>query len=615
MKHSLEILHLEDDLSDRELIRAELAGGGFHCQILYVDNRADFTGMLQQATFDVILAAHSLPPFDGLSALAIAREQCPDVPFIFVSGILGEEALIETLKSGATDYVLKSRLSRLVPAVHRALAEAQQRAELKRSEHATLQSEHKYRLLFECLADAAFLVDAETGRVLDANTQAGTLLALTRAEIIGVNWSKWFTSQSQGTHSIPPAPDVSQASSNSFESEIIRRDGKKVPVLIEKTPITLHGKSLLLELVRDITERKRAEAALRVSESRYRRLFESAQDGILILDASTGEILDVNPFLMDLLGYPRDRFLGRRLWEIGLFKDIVASRSAFDELQSKGCVRYDHLPLERSEGRRVEVEFVSHVYLVNRERLIQCNIRDITGRKQSEEALRNLSGRLLQVQDEERRRIARELHTTTAQQLASLAMNNSLVKNLPADRHEQRTKLLAESGSLIEKVSQEIRTLSYLLHPPLLDETGLGGALRDYADGLAKRSGLGVRLDIPEDWARLSQEHELALFRVAQESLGNVNRHSGSATATIRLSREAGEVWLEVLDAGCGILPEQLQRASAGATGLGVGITSMRERMHQLGGRLEISSGAQGTAVRACLPATELPKRDIELHK
>ncbi len=134
-------------------------------------------------------------------------------------------------------------------------------------------------------------------------------------------------------------------------------------------------------------ERQRVEATLRVSESRYRRLFETAQDGILILDADTGQITDVNPFLVKMLGYSHAEFLGRQLWEIGPFKDIAAAQAAFMELQSKGYIRYEDLPLEASDGRRLNVEFVSNVYWVDQQRVIQCNIRDITARKRAEEAL------------------------------------------------------------------------------------------------------------------------------------------------------------------------------------------------------------------------------------
>jgi PAS domain S-box-containing protein len=134
-------------------------------------------------------------------------------------------------------------------------------------------------------------------------------------------------------------------------------------------------------------ERQQAQAALQVSESRYRRLFETAQDGILILDADTGQITDVNPFLVKMLGYTREEFLGKQLWQIGPFKDIAAARAAFSELQSKGYIRYEDLPLEASDGRSMNVEFVSNVYQVDQKQVIQCNIRDITARKQAEAAL------------------------------------------------------------------------------------------------------------------------------------------------------------------------------------------------------------------------------------
>ena len=141
------------------------------------------------------------------------------------------------------------------------------------------------------------------------------------------------------------------------------------------------------ELKKEAFERKRAEEALEESESRYRRLFETAQDGILILDADTGKITDVNPFLLGMLDYANETFIGKELWEIGPFKDIEASQSAFRELQKKEYIRYEHLPLETEDGRHIAVEFVSNVYLVKNKKVIQCNIRDITKRKRAEEAL------------------------------------------------------------------------------------------------------------------------------------------------------------------------------------------------------------------------------------
>jgi PAS domain S-box-containing protein len=141
---------------------------------------------------------------------------------------------------------------------------------------------------------------------------------------------------------------------------------------------------MILLAIEDITEQKKSKEALKDSETRYRRLFETAQDGILILDAETGQISDVNPFLIEMLGYLYEDFLGKRLWEIGAFRDIAIAKAAFGELQAKGYIRYEDLPLETKDGRAMAVEFVSNVYLVNHHKVIQCNIRDITVRKQLE---------------------------------------------------------------------------------------------------------------------------------------------------------------------------------------------------------------------------------------
>ncbi|UCE55631.1 MAG: diguanylate cyclase, partial [Desulfobacterales bacterium] len=147
----------------------------------------------------------------------------------------------------------------------------------------------------------------------------------------------------------------------------------------------------VIELEKSESKRKLAEEELEESEIRYRRLFETAQDGILILDADTGKITDVNPFLLGLLGYANEAFIGKELWEIGPFRDILASRAVFQELQEKGYIRYEHLPLETNNGHLIEVEFVSNVYLVNHKRVIQCNIRDITERKRAEKKIHDLA--------------------------------------------------------------------------------------------------------------------------------------------------------------------------------------------------------------------------------
>ncbi len=217
--------------------------------------------------------------------------------------------------------------------------------------------------------------------------------------------------------------------------------------------------------------------------------------------------------------------------------------------------------------------------------------------------LRELSARLMQLQDDERRRIARELHDSVGQTLAALAMNLGLVRN-DVERLAKIADALNDSENLVREMSTEVRTISHLLHPPLLDEAGLSSAVRWYVNGFAQRSGIKVDLDLPDDFGRLSSEMETAIFRVVQESLTNIHRHSGSSAAKIVLRQRKGEVLVEVEDHGKGIPPEKLEEmASAGTPG--VGIRGMRERLRQLGGNLKIESGESGTVVTVRLPLLE----------
>jgi signal transduction histidine kinase len=220
-------------------------------------------------------------------------------------------------------------------------------------------------------------------------------------------------------------------------------------------------------------------------------------------------------------------------------------------------------------------------------------------------SLRELSARLLQLQDDERRRIARELHDSVGQMLAALTMNLSAVR-ADVERLAATAANLTDSEGLVQEMSKEVRTISHLLHPPLLDEAGLASALRWYVEGFSQRSKIKVDLDLPDDFGRLPRESETAVFRMVQECLTNIHRHSGSSTATIRIRHLDGDVLVEVEDRGKGIPPEKRdEMASAGTPG--VGIRGMRERLRQLGGTLEIDSNGTGTVVVARLPVNEPP--------
>jgi signal transduction histidine kinase len=219
--------------------------------------------------------------------------------------------------------------------------------------------------------------------------------------------------------------------------------------------------------------------------------------------------------------------------------------------------------------------------------------------------LRELTGRLLQLQDEERRRIARELHDSVGQMLAALSMNLSAVHS-DIDRLTATAGTLTDSEGLVKELSKEVRTISHLLHPPLLEEAGLESAVRWYIDGFAQRSKIQVDLDLPERLGRFSRELETAIFRIIQECLTNIHRHAESPTASIRIDRSDKEIRVEVKDQGRGIPPEKQAALSVDGKP-GVGLRGMRERVRQLGGRLEIESrgSGKGTVVIAHVPLSQ----------
>jgi PAS domain S-box-containing protein len=232
------------------------------------------------------------------------------------------------------------------------------------------------------------ILDAETGMVVDVNPFLVELLGYSRDVLLGKKLWELGSFKDIVANQAHFA-ELQQKEYIRYEDKPLETsDGRRIEVEFVSYVYQVNHQRVIQCNIRDITQRKRADESLSASEVRYRRLFETAKDGILVLDAETGMVVDVNPFLVELLGYSRDVFLGKKVWELGSFKDIVANQAHFTKLQQKGYVRYEDRPLETSDGRRVEVEFVSNVYLVNHHKVIQCNIRDITERKRTEEQLK-----------------------------------------------------------------------------------------------------------------------------------------------------------------------------------------------------------------------------------
>ncbi|MGB3005591.1 MAG: PAS domain S-box protein, partial [Chitinophagaceae bacterium] len=250
-----------------------------------------------------------------------------------------------------------------------------------------------YKALLEASPDAMLIVDAH-GIILHTNSQTEILFGYKKNELDGKSIELLITAALHETYlkyreNYLKNPNV-RSMGTVPDLEVIKKDSTKFSVEVSLSPLQTDEGILILISIRNITDRKKTDEKLFTSELRYRRLFETAQDGILILDADTGKIEDVNPFLMKLLSFKYPEFIGKQLWEIGFFKDIIANKACFLKLQQEGYVRYENLPLENKGGRPIWVEFVSNVYNVNGKKVVQCNIRDITDRKLAEEKLKQL---------------------------------------------------------------------------------------------------------------------------------------------------------------------------------------------------------------------------------
>ena len=339
----------------------------------------------------------------------------------------------------------------------------------------------------------------------------------------------------------------------------------------------------------------------------FRLFIEHVTDYAIFLLSPTGEVASWNPGAERIKGYKAHEIVGRH-FRIFYPPEDIADGKPERELQiatASGRFEEEGWRL-RKDGSRFWATVIITAVRDGDGRLIGFGkvTRDLTERKNSEERMRELSGRLLKMQDEERRRLGRELHDTVGQYLAAAKMSlDGLASEEQFD--EDQTKNLADSVRMIERCIREVRTLSYLLYPPMLEETGLSSAIRWHLEGLSKRSTIQTTYEIPGDVRRLPQDVELALFRVFQESLTNVHRHSASKTAYVRLAVDDHKAVLEIKDLGQGIPSHVLELNSESLASLGVGIRGMRERIRQLGGQLEIFSNPEGTTVRASIPLRE----------
>ena len=392
---------------------------------------------------------------------------------------------------------------------------------------------------------------------------------------------------------------------SNVEAVAERPDGTRITFVPYPTPLRDAGGRIVggINMLLDITERKRAE----MDTASLAAIVESSDDAIIGKDLN-GVITSWNESAERLFGYKAQEAIGQSITMLippdrqQEEPEIIARLTRGEHVDHFETVRV------RKDGTMRDVSLTVSPVKNAAGRIVGASkmARDITERKKAEKAIkeRELSARLLKLQDEERRRIARELHDGVGQLLAAMSMNASRIDGEKSKLSPDTERCAEENVKLIQQVSADIRTVSYLLHPPLLDEMGLHSALKWFIDGFSERSNITANLELPADWERLPRDYELCLFRIAQECLTNIHRHSGSLTASVRLLRSPREITLEVSDEGKGVNQETQAKISSGETA-GVGLRGMRERIRQFGGNLEIRSNGHGATVIATVPFEE----------
>ncbi len=532
--------------------------------------------------------------------------------------------------------------------------------ERKQAEEALRLASAYNRSLIEAARDPLVTI-APDGKITDVNSATETVTGFSREELMGTDFSGYFTEPERAQAGYQQV--FREGWVQDYELQIRHRDGRVVPVLYNASVYRDEAGQVVgvFAAARDISERKRAEREMRRLNRALRTISECnqvivrAREEKELLYGVCGIFVKEGGYRMAWIGYAEQdtartvRPIASAGVENGYLENVqitwaddehgrgptgrairtrepsIARNTQQDpdyapwreEAKCRGYASSIALPLildDRPLGALMlysqstdafdEHEVAMLTELAQDLAYAIRALRTKSERKAAVAGLHQLSARLLYLRDEEQRRIARELHDSTGQYLAALGMNLAWLKEQAVSLEPQSHAILEESSEIVQRCTQEIRDFSYLLHPPTLDEYGLASALRWYVERFARRSGIQVSLELPEDLRRLSHDEEIALFRVVQECLTNVHRHSGSPTARIRIVQDGKSLSLEITDEGHGFQAARAETSEGGAR-MGVGLLGMRERMSSLGGELRIESDGHGTTVRAHLPLEE----------
>jgi PAS domain S-box-containing protein len=614
MNRELRILILEDVLTDAELMNEEIKESGMLFTSKHVATKAAFISAVTEFNPDIILSDYALPSFDGLSALKIARGKCPDVPFIFVSGAVGEERAIELLKEGATDYVLKDRLSRLVPAVSRALQEVEKHRELKRVENALKDSEIRYRTIFENTGTATVIVDEHATIVL-ANRQFEILTGFSRSEIeCNKRLTEFIPQDDPDTNNglgqinrlatiLPPG---------GCEFQMVNRQGETLNVLatIAVIPST---KETVISLL-DISNLRKIEREKRDASLYARSLIEASIDPMMTIDAD-GRIMDVNRAAENITGLSREKLIGSDI--AGYFKQSDESGDDYRMIFKEGLVRNYPLAMQHISGQTTKVNYNASLYRNEAGEIqgILAVAHDITSQVEAEkrilasnETLRLLTSELVMTEERERRRIAVDLHDHIGQTLAVTKMKlDALVSEASGCSFKEP---LEQARALVNKSIQETRSLMRDISPSVLYELGFTEAIEWLGEQMQSQYGLDVVLEHNlKKSGQIDEEVQLLLFRILRELLMNIVKHAGTKKAYIAIRDLGTNLRITVKDDGIGFDMSRMDHVHklAGSFGL----MSIRERMNYMGGFLEIEAKkGQGTRVHLVVPQEKRKKKD-----
>lgn len=485
------------------------------------------------------------------------------------------------------------------------------------------QSEELFRLFVESVQDYAMFMLEPDGRIATWNAGAERAKGYKASEIVGQHFSRFYSEEDVRDGLPQRLLDLAREQGRAEdEGWRVRKDGSKFWARVTITAVRdATGKLIGFgKVTRDLTDHRRAEVALVRSEERSRLFVEAVQDYAIFMLDPEGFVITWNMGAERIKGYKASEIVGQHFsrfypeedvrngkppWEL----EVAARDGRFEDegwrIRKDGSRFWANVIITAVKNRTGDLLGFSKVTRDFTERMLVMKSLEESQRKlqESEKSLRDLSLHLLRTQDEERRRIGREIHDSLGQYLSVLKMKLDSMTVTSVTPEE-----INECGNLAEECVKEVRTISYLLYPPMLEEMGLTSAIPWYLEGFSKRSGIKTTFQAQKDLGRLSRDSELVLFRVLQESLTNVQRHSGSPTADIGISRTDTQVIMQVKDRGKGMptaIREQGDQDWMGS--LGVGLRGMSERLRQLGGTLQILSSDTGTEVRATVPVLDLP--------